>query len=191
MSLDLPGFADPVTETQACFRAVLDAMARPGRVHRAGAGLRPPAPLAPATAAVLLTLLDGDTPLWLDAGCAAARAWIGFHCGAPICAEPGQALFGLCLTFPDLTHFHDGSDEAPEDSATLIVQVGGFADGRKLVVHGPGLRAPSALCADGLPVGFIEAWQTNHRMFPRGVDLILCAGDLLAALPRSVVVEAG
>ena len=29
------------------------------------------------------------------------------------------------------------------------------------------------------------------RLFPRGIDLILCAGDTLAALPRSVTVREG
>ena len=82
MSIDLPGFADPVLKSQACFRAVLDAMARPGALHVAGTGLAPPAPLVPSAAAVLLTLVDGETPLFAAPGFAPARDWIGFHCGA-------------------------------------------------------------------------------------------------------------
>jgi alpha-D-ribose 1-methylphosphonate 5-triphosphate synthase subunit PhnH len=68
-------------------------MARPGRVHAAGDGLTPPAPLDPATAAVPLTLVDGDTPLWLDAACAPARDWIAFHCGA-VASAAGRAGHG-------------------------------------------------------------------------------------------------
>ena len=63
MSIDLPGFADPVAGAQSCFRAVLAAMATPGSVHPAGEGLVPPAPLGAAMAAVLLSLVDGDTTL--------------------------------------------------------------------------------------------------------------------------------
>ena len=66
------------------FRAVLDAMARPGRLHQAGVGLAAPAPLDPATAAMLLTLADGDAPVWLDPCAAPAREWVLFHAGAPI-----------------------------------------------------------------------------------------------------------
>jgi alpha-D-ribose 1-methylphosphonate 5-triphosphate synthase subunit PhnH len=28
----------------------------------------------------------------------------------------------------------------------------------------------------------------NHTLFPRGVDVLLCAGDSIAALPRSVTI---
>ena len=83
-TISLPGFADPVEEAQATFRAVLDAMARPGTLHRAGERLAPPVPLDQAAAAVLLTLVDNETPLWLDAAAAAARDWLAFHCGATV-----------------------------------------------------------------------------------------------------------
>ena len=75
-SVELPGFTDPVTDAQATFRAVLDAMARPGTIHSAGECLAAPAPLDRATAAVLLTLVDHETPLWLDANAAPALSLI-------------------------------------------------------------------------------------------------------------------
>jgi alpha-D-ribose 1-methylphosphonate 5-triphosphate synthase subunit PhnH len=45
------------------------------------------------------------------------------------------------------------------------------------------------LNADGLPADFATIWQRNHALFPRGIDLILCAGNQLTALPRSVTVR--
>jgi alpha-D-ribose 1-methylphosphonate 5-triphosphate synthase subunit PhnH len=47
------------------------------------------------------------------------------------------------------------------------------------------------LLVDGLPADFVAVWQRNHALFPRGVDLILCAGRSVAALPRSVSVSEG
>lgn len=115
MSIDLPGFADPVGGAQSCFRAVLDAMARPGSRHPAGAGLTPPAPLNAAAAAVLLTLVDADTQLWLAPGCAAAADWIRFHCGASIIDDIGAADFVVAAEMPDLAALATGSDEGPQD----------------------------------------------------------------------------
>jgi alpha-D-ribose 1-methylphosphonate 5-triphosphate synthase subunit PhnH len=51
------------------------------------------------------------------------------------------------------------------------------------------LRVPASLSVDGLPAGFASAWQENHALFPRGVDIVLCAGTSLAALPRSVALQ--
>ncbi len=191
MSADMlqPGFADPVAGAQSCFRAVLDAMARPGRIREAGMGLTPPAPLAPATAAVLLTLLDYDTPVWLDQAAAASREWIGFHCGAPIVPAIAACSFALALALPELATPPAGSHEAPESAATLILQVSALGRGRTYRLAGPGLRTPALLSVDGLPAGFASAWQENHALFPRGVDIVLCAGTSLAALPRSVALQ--
>ena len=188
MSIDLPGFADPVLGAQACFRALLDAMARPGTLHPAGAGLTPPAPLHPATGAVLLTLADAETTLWTGEGFAPARDWIGFHCGAPPAAL-ASAAFVLAGALPDLAALATGTDEQPDASATVILQVAALGSGRGLRLSGPGLRAPATLAVTGLPEQFPALWAANHALFPRGVDLILCSGTTVAALPRSLRVE--
>jgi alpha-D-ribose 1-methylphosphonate 5-triphosphate synthase subunit PhnH len=189
------GFADPVRDAQRTFRAVLDAMSRPGRVRRAGEGLAPPAPLFPAAGAVLLTLADADTPLWLDAG-PDAEAWVRFHRGAPIVADPAAAGFvlstGRCdAPPPPLEALDAGTDEAPQRGATLILQVAGLAEHEGWRLTGPGIAHEHRLRVDGAPDGFLAAWQANRARFPRGVDVILCAGERLAALPRTVAIAEG
>ncbi len=213
MSADLtPGFADPVAGAQACFRAVLDAMSHPGRMMSV-AGVSAPAPICDAAAAVLLTLVDHETPLWLDPDAAAAQAWIAFHTGAPSSAgatpnealpdratpdrappegaKPDKTAFVMAMSLPDLAALPAGTYEMPETSATVILQVRALGSGRRFVLEGPGLRSPSALRVDGLPADFVSEWQRNHALFPRGVDLILCSGNALTALPRSVSVSEG
>lgn len=183
-----PGFADPVQDSQACFRATLDAMARPGRVHALAAAMDPPDMLDPATAAVLLTLADAETPLWLDAAAARAQEWIAFHCGSPP-APADTAALALALQPVRLDRFAAGTDDAPELGATLILQVAALGSGKAYVLSGPGLATPARLEIDGLPDGFVSEWAANHALFPRGVDIILCAGDRVAALPRTVQIR--
>jgi alpha-D-ribose 1-methylphosphonate 5-triphosphate synthase subunit PhnH len=182
------GFGEPVADAQRCFRAVLDAMAHPGRIARV-TGVTPPSGLCAASAAVLLTLVDHETPLFLDPDATAARPWIAFHCGAPIVADPGACGFAVALSLPDFDQLPAGSHESPETSATVICQVRAFDTGRAFRLSGPGLREPVVLTVDGLPREFVSIWQRNHALFPRGIDLILCAGDRLTALPRTVAIE--
>jgi alpha-D-ribose 1-methylphosphonate 5-triphosphate synthase subunit PhnH len=190
IDITLPGFADPVGQGQASFRAVLDAMARPGTLVSVGQGLVAPAPLDPATGAVLLTLVDHDISLWLDAESGLARDWIAFHCGAGFTDVSAQAGFALALALPDLATLSPGTHEQPESAATLILQVGSLTEGACYRLRGPGLRTSNTLAVSGLPADFVEIWQRNRAGFPLGVDLLLCAGATLAALPRSVTVEA-
>lgn len=191
MTMLTQGFADPVLDAQATFRAVLDAMSRPGRVLRAGTALRPPAPLAPAAAAVLLTLADADTPLWLDAG-AGAEAWLRFHCGAPVVADAGAAAFVLATGAPPaLAALAQGSEEEPQGGATLVMQVAALEEGEGWRLTGPGIAQEHRLRVAGAPAGFLAAWRANRAGFPCGVDVVLCAGDRLAALPRTVTIAEG
>jgi alpha-D-ribose 1-methylphosphonate 5-triphosphate synthase subunit PhnH len=182
-----PGFADPVTGAQSCFRAVLDAMARPGQVHVVS-GVVAPAPLCHAAAAVLLTLVDHETPLWLDPQAASAQTWIAFHTGAPT-VPAAQAMFAMALSLPDPAELPAGSDEMPETSATMILQVASLSNGRRFLIQGPGLREPRIVAIDGLPPDIVLIWHRNHGLYPRGIDLILCAGDQITALPRSVSIQ--
>jgi alpha-D-ribose 1-methylphosphonate 5-triphosphate synthase subunit PhnH len=93
------------------------------------------------------------------------------------------------LSLPDFAALSAGSHEAPESSATLILQIGALGTGTHYRLSGPGLREPTLLATDGLPADFAAVWQRNHTLYPRGVDIILCAGTTLTALPRSVSIE--
>jgi alpha-D-ribose 1-methylphosphonate 5-triphosphate synthase subunit PhnH len=190
MSIELRGFADPVLESQACFRAVLNALARPGSLHRVGESLVPPVPLSCAAAAVLLTLVDGETTLFLPPAFFPARGWVSFHCGTVPLPRAADAGFVLDDRLPDLATLDAGSDESPDAAATVILQVAALGSGRRFCLSGPGLRVPVSLEVDGLPDDFASQWAANHALFPRGIDLLLCSGATLAALPRSVAVEA-
>jgi alpha-D-ribose 1-methylphosphonate 5-triphosphate synthase subunit PhnH len=187
----LPGFADPVLGAQAAFRALLDAMARPGRVLPLGGGLAPPAPLTPALGAVLLTLCDADTPLWTDAP-DPARGWIGFHCGCPFARNPEQAAFVLPLReAPPLDSLDAGTDEEPHRSATLLLPVAALAEGAGWRLTGPGIAREARLSATGAPPGFAAAFAAQRARFPRGVDVILASPSAVACLPRSTRLSEG
>ena len=186
-----PGFADPVLDAQASFRAILEAMSRPGRIQRIEARITPPAPLCAAAGAALLSLADADTPLWLDAG-EAVTEWLRFHCGAPITPEIGAARFALASgAAPSLEALDVGTDEDPQMGATLILQVAGLVAGDGWRLTGPGIQHEHRLRVLGAPADFIAAWARNHTLFPRGIDVLLCAGDSIAALPRSVTIAEG
>lgn len=188
MTLLHPGFADPVHDSQRCFRALLDAIARPGTVHAVAGPLDPPPPLHPATAAAILTLVDTDTPFALDPAAQPAAEWIAFHTGATP-APLARAAFALALTPIPLLDLNAGTDDAPEDGATLILQVRSLQHGPTLRLHGPGLAQPTLCRIDGLAPDFAAQWAKNRARFPRGIDLVLCSHDRLAAFPRTLTVE--
>jgi alpha-D-ribose 1-methylphosphonate 5-triphosphate synthase subunit PhnH len=190
MTLDRPGFADPVMEAQACFRSVLSAMSCPGSIVATSHSIAAP-PLDPATAAVLLTLVDAEVTLWLDDALAPSGDWLAFHAGVVRAPSPGAAAFVCATSLPPLRDVFAGTDAAPETAATVIVQVPALMDGTRLTLYGPGLEAPTVIAPQGLPADFLAQWAGNHRLFPRGVDLLLCAGGAFLALPRSVRIGEG
>ena len=177
------GFSDPAIQSAHAFRSVMEAMARPGKIHDI-TGAEPPAPLSKAAGAVLLTLCDTDTPVYLagKADCGAVRAWLAFHTGAPLMG-PSHAMFavGEWDALVPLSAYPVGTSEYPDRSTTLIVEQDELTTGEMLT--GPGIKESASL---NLPE--TAAFQVNRSMFPLGLDFIFTCGDQLAALPRSTEV---
>jgi alpha-D-ribose 1-methylphosphonate 5-triphosphate synthase subunit PhnH len=184
-------FSDPVHASQGTFRAVMDAMARPGTIVRIAAMAAAP-PLRPAAAAVALTLLDYETPIWLDRKLASAPGladWFRFHTGAPIIPDRRRAAFAFVVDAaqaPCLDEFSLGTMEYPDRSTTLVLQVERFSAGEPLTLSGPGITGTKSFAAAPLPGDFREQLIANRELFPRGVDVILVTDNAIAALPRSL-----
>lgn len=188
----LPGFTDTVHDAQGAFRGLLQAMSHPGRVVDVPGPAATPSGLDQATAALLLTLCDGDTPVWLDPAAAAIAPWLAFHTGAPVAATMAGAAFAVVLqprAMPPLNSFDWGSDELPEAGTTVIVQVAALAEGTGWTLCGPGIQTQARLSVADVAPGWAAERRAMQAAFPRGVDVVFASGHRVAALPRTTIME--
>ncbi|WP_339082135.1 phosphonate C-P lyase system protein PhnH [Pseudomonas sp. TMP9] len=181
-----PAFNDPVLDAQASFRSALKGLAEPGLLQPMNRALALEN-LHPATYALCLAFLDGDTPLWL-APCfdtPAIRANLSFHCGCPVVAERELALFALLdeAGADDLSAFDNGSERYPDQSCTLLIQLDALEGGEHLRWRGPGIKDVRAVELPLRP----SFWQQRQARsaFPRGLDAFFAAGEQVIGLPRS------
>jgi alpha-D-ribose 1-methylphosphonate 5-triphosphate synthase subunit PhnH len=189
---ELPaGFADKVLSAQSTFRSVMDAMARPGSVQCISAATGTPAAMMRGTAAIALTLFDHDTPVWLDPAMSETSEvtkWLKFHTGAPVVGDSSIcsfALIGDAKALPALDRFAFGSNEYPDRSTTLILQVESLTRGPGFELRGPGIDGVALLHAAIQPQNLFERLAINATLFPRGIDVVLVDDDALVAIPRT------
>lgn len=192
-----PAFADPVDNAQAVFRAVMDAMARPGTAQTLAPAVAPPAPLSRGAGAIALALLDYESAFWLDETLAAqpdVAQWLRFHTGAPIVRDPKDAAFAFIADaagIPDFEAFALGTAEYPDRSTTLVVQVAHLSGPKVMTLRGPGIAGEGKFALSPCPIDLVTRLQSNHAMFPRGLDLLFVTNDDVAAIPRSTRVTSG
>ena len=142
-------------------------------------------------AAIALTLFDHDTPVWLDAamsGTPDVTKWLKFHTGAPVIADSSIcsfALIGDASALPALDRFAFGSNEYPDRSTTLILQVESLTEGAPFELRGPGIDGTAVLQAAIEPADLFERLGINAALFPRGIDVVLVADDAIVAIPRT------
>jgi len=189
---ELPaGFVDKVLSAQSTFRSVMDAMARPGSVQRIASAAGTPSAMMRGTAAMALTLFDHDTPVWLDARMSApadVANWLKFHTSAPVVSDSSIASFALVgdpENLPALDRFAFGSNEYPDRSTTLILQVESLTDSPAVELEGPGIDGTAALRASIRPRDLFERLTINATLFPRGIDVVLVHDDAIVAIPRT------
>jgi alpha-D-ribose 1-methylphosphonate 5-triphosphate synthase subunit PhnH len=188
----------PVPGSQQAFRTVMQALSEPGQEVTLPAlcveGIEPPEmadgrALSPGMAAMLLTLLDRESSLRLHGACdsPAVRAWLRFHTGVRLTDQPAEFEF-LPVARLDPAHaagFELGSDAAPQRGATVLCEVEHFDGGSPLVLRGPGIAHSREVRVAGVAAAFWDWRIAQQASYPRGIDLLFCAGLQWFGLPRS------
>lgn len=194
---------DPVFDSQAIFRTVLDAMARPGTIGRLPAtDPRCPHPEYGPLAAVARTLLDHEVGFAVAPEARPAVALeLTRHLAAATGSRPTPAAeadyviargpFARGL----LAGLKRGSPAFPDDSATLLLLVpdlAAAAPAPAVALTGPGIPGMLPLRLVGLSAENLAERRAANAEVPRGVDLLLvdAAGRVLC-LPRTTRIDAG
>ena len=92
---------------------------------------------------------------------------------------------------PSLSSFALGTQEYPDRSTTLILQVETLTEGEALTLRGPGIKGSETVAPRPMPGHFDMQWRENNALYPRGIDIILAAPDAVACLPRTVRIGEG
>jgi alpha-D-ribose 1-methylphosphonate 5-triphosphate synthase subunit PhnH len=205
-------------ESQAVFRAVLDALARPGTLHRLPARNGVPAALLPLLAlsdlstsvCVLVGPVAGDEAAGEGAAgdeaagdeaagkeTVAGDGWPGVVrtlTSAPMTALREARLITALrpVTGGELAQVRTGSAAAPEEGALVTLAVDHVSPKAPThVLAGPGISGRTELRIAGLPDDFIRTRRQLTQAFPAGADFLLVAPDgTLAGLPRTTRIEA-
>lgn len=188
---------DPVFASQAVFRALLTAMARPGAIgrlpaHDAGC----PFAECQAVAGVARTLLDHEVSFAAiaDTGRRPGRedalaTYLGETTGARLVAAVAADYVLLLEPSPAalLPALRRGRPAYPDESATVIASVPSFAPGAgtSVALSGPGVAPGTELILAGWDAQDVAALEEANAETPLGIDLILVTpGGQVAALPR-------
>lgn len=184
-------------ESQAVFRALLDALARPGRPTRlpAAAVGRAPSPIV-----ALLALADIEVGVAVTPDGAGWAAALTTATGAPVrpASEADWVAFLVPPSPAEVAELDRGSALAPERGTRLVVAVESIAPGASpandapgdepivVTVSGPGVPDTVAVTVGGVDPSLFEALAAANAEFPAGLDTWLVTADgAVVGLPRS------
>lgn len=189
----LRGFKSETVDSQLVFRKLLSAMAHPGTIEQIDIDLICPGHLHNASGAILLSLLDYETPLWSDLENGSKEIqWLKFHTGAPFSHIKSNARFALATDYDHLDDpnlFHPGTLESPDHSATLLIQTRDLDNNGRIRLTGPGIKTDTFVKLAGIKEAFLNKRLKMNKMYPLGVDIIFICENRFLALPRTTVLE--
>ncbi|MBD1559238.1 phosphonate C-P lyase system protein PhnH [Vibrio sp. S9_S30] len=184
-----PGFNDPIHDAQNVFRFILNAMSMPSSLQSMPSELSFGQANA-ATSQILLTLTDSTTPLWLSDSFQADSELtqnLRFHANTPLTTHPDNASFALINSEQDtdVSQFCWGSEEYPDTSTTVIVQVSSLSSGVGLELSGPGIDGRASIKVEGIHQSLLNQIMAISESQPLGVDVLLTCKNQFMALPRT------
>lgn len=188
------GLADPVFDSQRVFRAVLDALARPGRIVDLPGTCAAVGGLAAEPLAILLSLADNTTAVWLPESLRGdtLTRHLAFHAGIALTTEPAKAAFAVIDGAVDaafIDRFAIGAPDYPDRSTTLILPCADLTDDAGWSLAGPGIETTARLGIEPAHPALETAIRRNAALFPLGLDAVFTAPDRIAAIPRSTRLE--
>jgi alpha-D-ribose 1-methylphosphonate 5-triphosphate synthase subunit PhnH len=182
------GFENPVAQSQATFRAAMQALATPGKPIAFHSTLDPAAPLPANAAALGLALLDFEVTFHLAPSLigGAVAEYLRFHTGARETKSARDTAFAFLDLGKDtlrLADYAQGTPDYPDRSTTLIALCAEAETGIRIA--GPGIKAVGELAVSPLPADFAAQWAVNRAAFPLGVDILFVTEAGFIGLPRS------
>lgn len=177
-------------DSQQIFRAVLEALARPGIPMALPS--RPLGALVPVIAPVFaladlstgVCVLEDAGDRWADAVATATSAptWPAEMAKLVAAVRP--------VSEDEIRGFARGSAQAPEDAALVALNVRDLFGGpRRWTLSGPGVRRTACIAPQGLPAGFVAARAEAVAAYPAGIDILLVTDDgWVAGLPRTTTI---
>ncbi|RED44875.1 phosphonate C-P lyase system protein PhnH [Aestuariispira insulae] len=189
-----PAFSDPVMDSTESYRVIMQAMAKPAYAHEFPLEMDVPGKIGAAAGQILLTMADGDTPLWIapELRDSALDLWIRFHTGCPLVERPEEATFVLATpetALKQLEKLSTGSPEYPDRGATVILVSKMIKADSGPVCSGPGFKEPRRIDFDGASPALWSLIGESRMDYPAGLDWLLVSGQSVAALPRSTKLE--
>ena len=102
-------FDHPALKSYRTFGSIVAAMEHPGQLVTIRENPYAPDIFNSASAAVCLTLLDDETPVWTDIDLSSPEVgWLQFGCGSSVVTEPCMAYLAIITkpaTMPALDYF--------------------------------------------------------------------------------------
>jgi len=179
-------------QEQRAFRALLDAMSRPGTIHEL--------PEARATdgawgsaLVVMQCLLDHEVTFAVEADDRSVHEQILRRTGArsDVLAAAGYVFADAAHALEVIEMASEGYLEEPERSATVVVRVDAIGSGSlRAVLSGPGIETVQSLAIEGLDASALHALIERNALYPTGIDIVLVDPQgRVACLPRSTRIE--
>jgi alpha-D-ribose 1-methylphosphonate 5-triphosphate synthase subunit PhnH len=178
-------------DSQQVFRAVLDALARPGTAMSLPEG--PLRTLAPAVVPVFaladlgtgVCVLENTDDRWGDIVTTATNAplWPAELARLVAAVRP--------VTEAEVRDFARGTALAPGTAALVSLAVPDVHGGaRRWRMTGPGIPGETTLSPLGLPPGFVAARAEAVAGYPAGIDVLLVTRDgHVVGLPRTTTIN--